>query len=113
VSADGTRIQLEAGDLNMLRKTKIVLAAACILAPACVALAANENDDSGGYRELGPGGFVTDGVNPAYHPSLRAPADNAYGYGPGSATCAQRFKSYDPTTQTYIGKNGVRHSCRL
>jgi hypothetical protein len=46
-------------------------------------MAANENDTTGGYRELGPGGFVTDGVNPVYHRSLRAHAGNSFGYAPG------------------------------
>jgi hypothetical protein len=41
---------------------------------------------------LGPGGVVTDGINPAYHRSLRAHASNArthagnaYGYAPGES----------------------------
>lgn len=67
--------------------TKIALAAALTIGTACAALAANENDgDTGGYRLLGPGGVVTDGVNPAYHRSLRAHASNAFGYAPGSAS---------------------------
>ena len=73
----------------MLTKTKIALAALLILGGAgSAALAASENDggnDTGGYRELGPGGVVTDGVNPAYHRSLRGTAGNAYDYVPGHA----------------------------
>ena len=39
-----------------------------------------------------------------------------YGYAPvpaddGSAYCAQRFRSYDPGSGTYVGYDGVRHSC--
>jgi hypothetical protein len=63
--------------------TKIVLAAALAIGTAGAALASNENDggnETGGYRELGPGGVVTDGVNPVYHRSLRAGANRAYGY---------------------------------
>jgi hypothetical protein len=44
--------------------TKIVLAAALAIGTAGAALASNENDggnETGGYRELGPGGVVTDG----------------------------------------------------
>ena len=66
--------------------TKIALATALTIGAASVALASNENDTPGGYRELGPGGFVTDGVNPAYHPSLRAKGANSYGYAPGTVT---------------------------
>jgi hypothetical protein len=76
----------------MLTKKKIarmVLAMALAVGTANAALASNENDggnETGGYRELGPGGVVTDGVNPAYHWSLRAHASNAYGYVPSSAS---------------------------
>jgi hypothetical protein len=76
----------------MSTKTKIagmVLATALAIGTAGAALASNENDggnETGGYRLLGPGGVVTDGVNPVYHRSLRAGASNAYGYAPGSAS---------------------------
>lgn len=64
--------------------TKIALAAALTLGTAFAALAANENDgDTGGYRRLGPGGVVTDGVNPVFHPSMRgAAAGDSYGFAP-------------------------------
>jgi hypothetical protein len=31
--------------------------------------------------------------------------------GGGSAYCAQRYKSYDPASGTYLGYDGVRHPC--
>jgi hypothetical protein len=41
-----------------------------------------------------------------------------YGYGVsyaaagnGSAYCAQRFRSYDPASGTYLGYDGLRHPC--
>jgi hypothetical protein len=72
------------GESKML--TKIALAAALAIGTVGAALASNENDgDTGGYRQLGPGGVVTDGVNPVFHPSMRAGANNAYGYAPGHA----------------------------
>jgi hypothetical protein len=61
---------------------KIALATVLAVATTGAALASNENEITGGYRELGPGGVVTDGVNPVYHRSLRAGANNAYGYAP-------------------------------
>jgi hypothetical protein len=76
----------------MLTKTKIarmVLATALTIGTASAALASNENDggnETGGYRLLGPGGVVTDGVNPVFHRSLRAGASSAYGYVPGFAS---------------------------
>jgi hypothetical protein len=72
------------GESKML--TKIALAAALAVGTAGAALASNENDgDTGGYRLLGPGGVVTDGVNPVFHRSLRTGASNAYGYAPNFA----------------------------
>ena len=94
--------------------TKIALATAIVLGTAGAVLASPDADSNGGFRLLGPGGVVTDGVNPAYHPSLRGAAGNgggnAYGFAPGSVGC-ERFKSYDPATGTYIGANGVRRTC--
>ena len=45
-----------------------------------------------------------------------------YGYAPGAvvvegsgegaeAYCAQRFRSYDPASGTYLGYDGLRHPC--
>jgi hypothetical protein len=89
----------------MLTKTNIALAAAIILGSASsVVLAANENDDKGGYRELGPGGTVGQGVNPVFHPSMHKPGGDA-------AACEQRFNTYDPATGTFLGEDGKRHPC--
>jgi len=29
-----------------------------------------------------------------------------------SVACAQRYKSYDPATNTFVGRDGKRHSCK-
>ena len=29
----------------------------------------------------------------------------------GGGSCAQRFRSYDPSTGTYLGRDGQRHRC--
>jgi hypothetical protein len=66
--------------------TKIALATALALGTACAAVASPDTDQTGqtgGYRLLGPGGVVTDGVNPVFHPSMRADARNANAYAPG------------------------------
>jgi hypothetical protein len=34
------------------------------------------------------------------------------GSSEGSASCAQRFHSFDPTTGTYLGRDGARHPCQ-
>jgi hypothetical protein len=32
--------------------------------------------------------------------------------GAGSRSCAERFRSFDPATGTYLGFDGNRHPCR-
>jgi hypothetical protein len=42
------------------------------------------------------------------------PGPYAYGRGYGGnavAYCMQRFRSYDPSSGTYVGFDGLRHSC--
>jgi hypothetical protein len=83
----------------MLTKTTLALGTALALGIASVALAANENDQPGGYRELGPGSAATQGVNPAFHKAA-------------AAKCAKLYKSsYDPSDMTFLGKDGKRHPC--
>jgi len=41
----------------------------------------------------------------AYGPTYGYRSENADGY------CAQRFRSYDPASGTYLGYDGERHSC--
>jgi hypothetical protein len=56
----------------MLAKIKITVATtALVLGAAPLALAADHEDQGGGYRELGTGAIITEGVNPAEHRSLR------------------------------------------
>ncbi len=33
-------------------------------------------------------------------------------YGGNAAYCAQRYKSYDPASGTYLGYDGLRHPCQ-
>jgi hypothetical protein len=55
---------------------------------------------------------------PAYYAPGYYPAP-AYGYGapgygpPGGdpGYCARRYRSYDPASGTFLGNDGVRHSC--
>jgi hypothetical protein len=83
----------------MFTKTMTALAAALILGAASAALASDATDRAqGGYRELGPGGFATQGINPAYHAT-------------SAAACKRKYKSYDPSDMTFLGKDGQRHPC--
>src|SRR5258708_9667342 len=55
----------------------------------------NYNNDSYAYDDPGYDGYsgsvVSSGADPSY--------------------CAQRYKSYDPTSGTYLGRDGLRHPC--
>ena len=52
---------------------------------------------------------------PAYTYQEPIYEEPAYTEGAGSADddayCAQRFRSYDPGSGTYLGYDGLRHSC--
>src|ERR1700724_1836742 len=55
----------------------------------------NYNNDSYAYDDPGYDGYsgsvVSSGADPSY--------------------CAQRYKSYDPMSGTYLGRDGLRHPC--
>jgi hypothetical protein len=53
------------------------------------------------YYGYGPGYYA----GPEYYAAVPAPGGNADAY------CAQRFKSYDPASGTYLGYDGIRHPC--
>jgi hypothetical protein len=71
-----------------------------------------------GYNDsYGDRGGYGQGYGYGYAPT----AGYAYAPGPGYATshedgndasyCQQRFRSYDPRSGTYMGYDGLRHSC--
>jgi hypothetical protein len=106
----------------MLSRTKLALAAALILGAAGAAQAANDNqsDPNRGFA-YGPLGQRMGGsaVNPVHHLSTRGKAprttdEGAFAFAPGASagSCAQRFKSFDPATGTYLGRDGERHPCK-
>jgi MFS family permease len=43
--------------------------------------------------------------DPGYYAAVPGPSGSADAY------CAQRFKSYDPASGTYLGYDGIRHPC--
>ena len=70
------------------------------------------------------GGAILGGMlaAPYYDDGPYAYEPYPYGYGPGLyfspgyggdavAYCMQRFRSYDPNSGTYVGFDGLRHSC--
>lgn len=78
-----------------------------------------------GRRGWGPGvgaaiigGAILGGMLAApysdYGPYAYEPGPYVYGPGYGGnavAYCMQRFRSYDPSSGTYVGFDGLRHSC--
>jgi hypothetical protein len=47
-----------------------------------------------------------------YPPAAYGPGYPAPGYGGNAAAyCASRYKSYDPSTGTFLGYDGARHPC--
>ena len=60
----------------------------------------------GGYGYAAP--YPYDDYDEYDAPYGAAPA---YGGGGDDAYCAQRFKSYDPSSGTYLGYDGARHPC--
>jgi hypothetical protein len=57
----------------------------------------------GGPYYYGPAYYPPAAYGPGYYP--------APGYGGGAASCASRYRSYDPATGTFLGYDGVRHPC--
>jgi hypothetical protein len=83
----------------MLIKTTIALATALTLGMASAALANDKDEQKGGARTFGaPGEGATQGVNSAFHANA-------------AAACKKKYKSYDPSDMTYLGKDGKRHAC--
>jgi BA14K-like protein len=80
-----------------------------------------------GYYGYGPGYAYAPGYGYGYGPGYAYAPGYGYGYGPGYgyaagygqgyagggevAYCQQRFRSYDPGSGTYLGFDGLRHSC--
>jgi len=65
-------------------------------------------------------GYSTYAYEPGYDYSYSYSSPGYYDYGyaapapaPGGdvAYCEQRFRSYDPASGTYLGYDGIRHSC--
>jgi hypothetical protein len=61
---------------------------------------------SGGY---GPGYYG----NGYYGNGAGYYGNNAAGYGNDDVACAQKYRSYDPASGTYLGYDGYRHECVL
>ena len=63
-----------------------------------------------GYGPYYPGPYYPAPYYPGPGPYAAAPAYSGAGGG-DEGYCAQRFRSYDPSTGTYLGYDGQRHPC--
>ncbi len=64
----------------------------------------------GGYRGGGDGGAVAAGVIGGL--LLGAIIANEAQRNRGASYCAQRYRSYDPGSGTFIGRDGRRYRCQ-
>jgi hypothetical protein len=85
-------------EFAMVTKMTIALVTAFIFGAGSVAMAANDEQSTGGYRTFGPGGAATSGINAVHHAQA-------------ASACAKKYKSYNPSDMTYLGKDGKRHPC--
>lgn len=47
----------------------------------------------------------------SYRSPVPYPSQVVIGPAPYQASCAQRYRSYDPASGTYVGRDGLRHRC--
>ena len=62
-----------------------------------------------GYGPYYPGPYYPGAYYPGPYDQGHYAAAPAYSNGGGESYCAQRFRSYDPSTGTYMGYDGQRH----
>jgi hypothetical protein len=87
---------------------QVVPASAVNLGPVPAATSPNWSPDYFGYvpgRSYGYGPLPYVSQGGAFVPGHRLASTV------GDAVCAQRFRSYDPASGTYLGRDGRRHSC--
>ncbi|PSO23187.1 BA14K family protein [Bradyrhizobium sp. MOS002] len=61
------------------------------------------------HRHYGPGAAAIGGL--AAGALIGSAIANSEARADSSAYCAQRYKSYDPASGTYLGYDGARHPC--
>jgi hypothetical protein len=61
--------------------------------------------DNGYYSGYGQAGHLQAGGG-------ALDGNNSYAFSPDGGDCAQRYRSYNPASRTYVGHAGRRNSCR-
>jgi BA14K-like protein len=99
-----------------------VFAQAAIQEPGAFAFAYPNNDVLNGGRPtpaatLGGGPYASIDPQQAARADVKMPV--VFGSNPyaamaeaSGASCAQRYRSYDPASGTFVGRDGHRHECR-
>jgi hypothetical protein len=104
-----------------MTRLKILSAAAalsCVFATPVFAQAAIQ--EPGAFAFFYPNNDVLNGGRPTPAAGLDAKTPFIFGSNPYAATdnsaddasCAQRYRSYDPASGTFLGRDGRRHPCR-
>jgi hypothetical protein len=59
------------------------------------------------------GGIILGGMlaAPGYYGYAQSPYYDGYSAQPPEAYCMRRYRSYDPSSGTYLGYDGYRHPC--
>jgi hypothetical protein len=100
-----------------------ILSAAAILSMAIATplFAQAAIQEPGAFAFYHPDADVLDAGRPAPAETTGAMASapfggsNAYASidsGASASSCAQRYRSFDPASGTFLGRDGQRHSCR-
>jgi hypothetical protein len=87
---------------------RVVPASAVNLGPVPAATSPNWSPDYFGYV---PGRSYGYGPLPYVSQGGTFVSGNRLALGGGNAVCAQRFRSYDPASGTYLSRDGHRHAC--
>jgi BA14K-like protein len=94
--------------------TLLVLGSAVVASPAFAQTGRAMND--GGFAPAQSGAAPSQSGVAQYNGSGQVvgtgPTIGAGLYNQVSGSCAQRFRSYDPSTGTYLGSDGRRHACQ-
>jgi hypothetical protein len=96
-----------------MKKVIMLAGVAALLASPALAQAPSGSYGSGNI--IFPGNPAAAAAAGAYSGPAAAVGGGAFAHEPAPARggdCAQRFKSYDPRTDTYRGHDGRRHICR-
>jgi hypothetical protein len=89
----------------ILPVTALALSSAFVALPA----SAQQSAPAPSGRSMNDGGFAASQTGTAQYNGT----GQVVGTGnEASSSCAQRYHSFDPSTGTYLGRDGTRHPCQ-